>query len=249
MRVVAFLESASGFGLISLSITYLLTVYRALERKRAVALSFYHAAEGGADAVGFVANHFANGKLTGLAASLRTAARDLQEMLESHFEHPILHYFHPSKVYKSVPRVLFLSLEICAVIRSCLDNEEYNELNERPEVRILESSTRQVLREFTALLDLDKASSRRAESRIEGTRRWEARFEQTLDGLEQAGIKTRKDRAAGWETYQALRDEWEPQLDALAAYLGYDWDEVTGDKDLRQAADEEMVPPRVEMSR
>src|ERR1044072_4490001 len=52
MRIVAFLESASGFGLISLSITYLLTVYRALERKRTVAASFYYAAEGGADAGG-----------------------------------------------------------------------------------------------------------------------------------------------------------------------------------------------------
>ncbi|HEX8183821.1 MAG TPA: potassium channel family protein, partial [Blastocatellia bacterium] len=134
MRIVSFLESAAGFGLISLSITYLLTVYRALERKRAAALNFYHAAEGGADVVGFIANHFVMGKLSGLAASLRLPARDLQETLESHFEHPILHYFHPSQVYKSLPRVLFLALEICAVIKSCLDNEQYNELHERPEV-------------------------------------------------------------------------------------------------------------------
>jgi hypothetical protein len=148
-----------------------------------------------------------------------------------------------------VPRVLFLSLEICAVIKSCLDNEEYNELNERPEVRILESSARQVLREFTTLLNLEKESSRRVETRFEEARRWKGRFEQTLSRLEEIGIKTRKDRAAGWETYQALRDEWEPRLYALASYLGYDWDEVTGDKDLRHAADEEMNQPRLEASR
>jgi len=249
MRVVAFMEAAAGFGLISLSITYLLSVYRALERKRAAALGFYHAAEGGADVVGYVANHFVIGKLSGLAPSLRTAARDLHDMLESHVEHPILHYFHPSQVYKSTPRLLFLSLEICAVIKSCLDSEQYNEINERPEVRVFESSAHHVLNEFTILLDLDKEKTRRVETRFEEARRWRGRFEQTLSGLEEVGIKTRKDRASGWEMYQSLRDEWEPQLYALASFLGYDWDEVTGDKDLRYAADEEMKQPRAESVR
>ncbi|HVG20383.1 MAG TPA: potassium channel family protein [Blastocatellia bacterium] len=249
MRILVFVEAASGFGLISLSITYLLTVYGALERKRAAAVSFYHEAEGGADVVGFVANHFVAGKLSGLAISLRVAARDLQETLESHVEHPILHYFHPSQVYKSLPRVLFLSLEICAVIKSCLDSEEYNELHERPEVRVLESSAIHVLNEFTDLLDLDERSSRRAETRFEESRRWKGRFEQTLGRLEEIGIKTRGDRAAGWRVYQSLRDEWEPRLYALASFLGYDWDEVTGDKDLQYAADEEMEHPRLEASR
>jgi hypothetical protein len=246
MRVVAFMEAASGLGLISLSITYLLSVYRALERKRAAALGFYHAAEGGADLVGFISNHFVIGKLSGLAPSLRTSARDLHEMLESHVEHPILHYFHPSQVYKSTPRILFLSLEICAVIRSCLDTEQYKEINERPELRVLESSARHVLNEFTILLNLDEGNARRVETRFEEARRWRGRFEQTLRGLEEVGIKARKDRASGWETYQSLRDEWEPQLYALASFLGYDWDEVTGDKDLRYAADEEMEQPRRE---
>jgi hypothetical protein len=249
MRVLVFVEAGSGLGLISLSITYVITVYGALERKRAAAVAFYHEAEGGADVVGFIGNHFVAGKLSGLAASLRVAARDLQETLESHVEHPILHYFHPSQVYKSLPRVLFLSLEICAVIKSCLDSEEYNELNERPEVRILESSARHVLDEFTTLLDLEKQSSRRVESSFEEARRWKARFEQTIARLEEIGIKTRKDRAAGWKVYRALRDEWEPRLYALASYLGYDWDEVTGDKDLEYAADEEMEQPRLEASR
>ena len=249
MRVLVFVEAGAGFGLISLSITYLLTVYGALERKRAAAMAFYHEAEGGADVVGFVANHFVAGKLSGLAASMRAAARDSQETLESHVEHPILHYFHPSQVYKSLPRVLFLSLEICAVIKSCIDSEEYNELHDRPEVRILESSALHVLIEFTTLLDLGKENSRRVETRFEEARRWKGRFEQTLTRLEEIGIKTRKDRAAGWKVYQALRDDWEPKLYALASYLGYDWDEVTGDKDLEYAADEEMEQPRLEATR
>ena len=63
MRFVALVESASGFALISLAVTYLITVYSALERKRAVALSFYHQAEEGADVAGFIAHHFVAGPL------------------------------------------------------------------------------------------------------------------------------------------------------------------------------------------
>ncbi|HEX8088868.1 MAG TPA: potassium channel family protein, partial [Blastocatellia bacterium] len=61
MRVLVFLEAGSGFGLISLSITYLLTVYSALERKRTAAVAFYHETERGADVVGFVTNHLVAG--------------------------------------------------------------------------------------------------------------------------------------------------------------------------------------------
>ncbi len=42
---------------------------------------------------------------------MRTATRDLHELLESHVEHPIIHYFHPLEVYKGLPRALFVILE------------------------------------------------------------------------------------------------------------------------------------------
>ncbi|HEY9401516.1 MAG TPA: potassium channel family protein, partial [Pyrinomonadaceae bacterium] len=57
-RFFALVEGASGFALISLAVTYLITVYSALERKRVIALSLYHQAEAGADVAGFIAHHF-----------------------------------------------------------------------------------------------------------------------------------------------------------------------------------------------
>lgn len=242
MRMIALFESASGFTLISLAITYLLTVYGALERKRAVALSFYHQAEEGANVAAFIAHHFMVERFHGLIAALRLSTRDLQELLESHIEHPVIHYFHPVEVYKSLPRVLFLTLEICAVVRSCMDDEEYGETN-HPEVRALEATSRHVLRELLASLELERRFRRRKESPFEESRRWKSRLEQTLRQLEEAGIKTRPDRAAAWEFYRARREEWEAQLHRFSSYLGYDWDEITGDRDLRYAADEEMEQP------
>jgi Ion channel len=246
MRLVAMIQSTSGFALISLVVTYLITVYSALERKRAVALSFYHQAEEGADVASFITHHYVDGRFYGLEAMLRMATRDIQELLESHVEHPVIHYFHPVEVYKSLPRVLFLALETCTVIRSCLDEDAYPETRNHPEVRSLQASARHVLSELYASLDLERRSLRRQETPFEEARRWEQRFKQTMGRLDRVGIKTLRDPDKGWEEYRAQREEWESKLHRFARYLGYDWDEVTGDRDLRYAANEEMEEPKKE---
>ena len=243
MRLTSLLEAASGFALISLAITYLIAVYHALERKRAVALSFYHQAEEGANVAGFIAHHFVSGRFYGIEATLRLATRDIQELLESHVEHPVIHYFHPVEVYKSLPRMLFLVLEIPTVIRSCLNNETYAETYNHPEVRTLEASARHVLNELIASLELERRARRRKESRYDEAKRWKQRFNQTMRKLQEAGISTRSDEHAAWEEYRVRREEWETQLHRFSIHLGYDWDEITGDRDLRYAADEGMEKP------
>lgn len=243
MRLVALIEAASGIALISLAITYLIAVYQALERKRTVALSFYHQADEGANVANFIAHHFVDGRFYGVIDVIRPAARDLHGLLESHIEHPIIHFFHPVQVYKSLPRILFLMLETSAVIRVCLDAESYPETCKHPEVRTLESSARHVLGEFVKSLGLGRRAHHGGAEKFEESSRWRKRYEQTLRRLRQSGIETRRDEAAGWDEYRAKREEWESPLKRLADYLGYDWDEVTGDGGLRYAADEGMEEP------
>ena len=238
MKLVSLAQALSGFALISLAITYLITVYGQLERKRVAALAFYYHSEQGADAAGFIVNHFVEDKFYGLEATLRIASREMQLILESHTEHSVLHYFHPREVHKSLPRMMFLVLEICTVIRSCLDPAAYVETRDHPAVLMLEASGRHVLGELYSMLDLERRKTQRGENTGTDENRWHQRFEQTLHRLEQAGIKTRPDRDAGWRLYRAGREKWESQLHRLANYLGYDWNEVTGDRNLRDASEE-----------
>jgi hypothetical protein len=241
LRAVAVIESASGFALISLAITYLLSVYGALERKRAVALSLYHQAGEGADASGLIAHHFVDGRFHGLRDSLRQATRDVQTMLESHVEHPVIHYFHPLETYKSLPRILFLLLEACAVLRAALDPEEYSDLRNYPEVRTLEASSAHVLGAMVDSLDLERRERRTLspEEVREDEARWRRRYEQHLRLLRAAGIKLREDVEVGWAEYRDRRRLWESKLNRLSVYLGYEWEEVAGDDDLEYAHDEE----------
>lgn len=144
-RMLVLLEGASGISVLSLGVTYLLTVYGALERKRAVALAFYHQAKQGADVASFITVHFARSRFYDLTDTLKTATRDLQELLETHLEHPVIHYFHPLEVYKGMPRVLFVMLETITILRSCLDPQEYVEAGEHPSILIAESTVPFVL--------------------------------------------------------------------------------------------------------
>jgi hypothetical protein len=240
VRFVALVEGASGFALISLAVTYLITVYSALERKRVIALSFYHQAEEGADVAGFISHHFVMQRFYGFEVVLRMAARDINELQESHAEHPVIHYFHPVAVHKSMPRVFFLVLETCAVINACLDEDEYPETCGHPEARTLEASGLHVLDQLVVALGLEHRRMRPPEETAEVSRRVSRRYRQTLKQLTAAGVKTRRDADEGWEIYRARREAWETKLHSFANYLGYDWDEVTGDRDLRYAADDEM---------
>ena len=49
----------------------------------------------GADVAGLSINHFVSGRFVGVESIFAGAARDLQGLLESHIEHPLIHYFHP----------------------------------------------------------------------------------------------------------------------------------------------------------
>jgi hypothetical protein len=238
LRFTALVEAASGFALISLAITYLLAVNTALEHKRTVALSLYHQAGEGADAAGYIAHYFVDGKFHGLREALRTSTRDIQALLESHVEHPVINYFHPVEVYRSLPRILFILLETCTVIRATLDREETADLRNFPEVRTLEASARYVLTQLVESLELERRMRPRKVLGNEGVddeERWRRRFEQTLARLKASGIKTRDDKDAAWKEYRAQREEWESKLERLSLYLGFDWEEVTGDRDLEEA--------------
>ena len=241
MRLVAMIEAASGLAIISLSITYLLSVYNALERKRAVALTFYHQARQGADVSGFITNHFARGRFYSLTETLRQSTRDLDELLESHLEHSVIHYFHPLEVYKGLPRALFIVLEATAILNAHVDEKEYVEAGDHPDVLIASDSARHVLAELVTTLKLGERANEPFETEAETLLRRRSCFNRAMGRLRKAKIKTRNDFEMAFDEYSTDRDLWEKQLFHLADFLGYDWDEVTGDRSLEDATDDEVA--------
>ncbi len=54
-------------------------------------------------------------------------------------------------------------------------------------------------------------------------------------------IKTHSDIERAFLEYSEDRANWERQLFHFAEFLGYDWDEVTGDRSLEDATDDEVT--------
>lgn len=241
IRLVALFEGACGIGVISLAITYLLTIYAALERKRALALNFFHQARQGADIPGFISRHYARGRFRGLSDTMRDAARDLQELLESHIEHPVINYFHSTEIYKGFPRILFFVLETVAITNALLDKDAYVEAAEHPDVLLAGDNARYVLGELITSLDLEKRAINRFETEAETAKRRQKAFRRALKHLREKGIKTRVNADQAFLEYCDDREDWERQLFHLADFLGYDWDEVTGDHSLEDAIDDEVI--------
>ena len=61
-----------------------------------------------------------------------------------------------------------------------------------------------------------------------------------MERLRAAGIETEREEAA-WESYRARREDWEAPLYRFAVFLGYEWDEITGDREqVRDAPGQEI---------
>lgn len=240
-RFFALIEGASGIAIISLSITYLITVYGALERRRTVALIFYHQARQGADIPGFIVSHFARGNFHSLTPSLHEATRNLDEMLESHLEYSIIHFFHSREVYKGLPRIIFIVLEAVAILNSMLDEAAYVEAGDHPDVIIAGDSARYVLAELLTTLNLEAVANESFEPEARTLLRQRYCFDRAGRRLQKAGIKIRSDVNKSFEEYSADRSAWEKQLYHLSNFLGYDWEEVTGDRNLEDATDDEVT--------
>jgi len=192
-------------------------------------------------AAALLARHHREGSFIGLDDLLSRTTRDLQELLESHVEHPVTHYFHPIEVHDGLPRLLFLALETAAVLRAFPDPSRYPEVCDHPALASLEETAKHAIAELAASLRMRVAAQ--ADSPAPAAPRLAARIGRTRSGLARAGIVLRSDAGEADQTYLAHRSAWEGGLRSLAGWLGYDWEEVTGDADVRAAADADRIHP------
>jgi hypothetical protein len=100
-RLLAPIEAFLGFSLISVSVTYLLAVYRELLAMRTLALDIaVHFREGDEH---FLALARTPAEQQTLATWCDSITSSLIRSLEAHFQYPILHYFRPADDRRALP--------------------------------------------------------------------------------------------------------------------------------------------------
>jgi Ion channel len=102
-QAIAVTEALIGFGILTLSITYVLGIYEVLQRLGILTAGLYHQAQDTDDPLSILVPHFPEGQHRGLETHMMSLHRDLVEVYEGIRRYPIVYYFHSRRAYRSLP--------------------------------------------------------------------------------------------------------------------------------------------------
>lgn len=141
-RALAVLEAACGVLTVSFSVAYLLAVYPALARQRAVAIALDAEVAGQAGGLPLVRRYrHPDGGWDGqLEVRLRELGLELLALTEAHEAHPVLHYAHPRRAQHSFLRLLLTVQGLVGLLRYGLAPERHAALVRNPQLLLLEQA-------------------------------------------------------------------------------------------------------------
>ncbi|MDP9374861.1 MAG: potassium channel family protein, partial [Chloroflexota bacterium] len=169
-RALAVAEAAAGVLTVAFSVAYVLAVYPALARQRAVAIALDAEVAGQAGGLPLVRRYLArDGRWHAqLEERLRELGLELLALTESHETHPVLYYAHPRRVQHSFLRMLVTVQGLVGLLRYGLAPERHAEVVQNPQLLLLEQALGYSLRRLTASLhtppvarEIDAAARRR----------------------------------------------------------------------------------------
>ena len=220
-RVLAVLEAALGFGVLTLSLTYLMSVYSALVRRNTLALALYHRSGRTSDAAELLARV---GDGTGDFSRLTDRVADLNALLhdlyESHHSYFTLHYFHFREPFYGMANMVGSMADLASLARTALDADRNRGVGESAAVTETLSGSTYMLERLSAVFlpAAFRPGDGDDQPTPEEVARWR-RFEQAVDRLDRAGASVSQDREAAAGRYVELRRRWNPYVEAFRRYM------------------------------
>lgn len=225
-RLLMVLEAGIGFSVLTLTLTYFLSVYSALIRRNTFALTLHHAAGGSADAAEMLVRLGPGGDFSSARQELASIATELLYLLQSHHSYMILRYFRFRQPYYALPRMALVAMDTASLIRTALEEEEHRTLVRSTSVAQLWGGGLQLLTELSRAFLPGGAPGASDEPQPEDLVRWRERYYRALGTLRVEGIRTVANADAGADRYVELRREWEPYVVAFTQYLAYEREQV-----------------------
>lgn len=222
-RLMMVTEAFVGFSVLTLTLTYLMSVYSALIRRNVLAQALHQLSEGTADAAEIVARLGPDETFTGARELVDDLAFRVLDLLESHHSYPVLHYFRRQDPRYALARIVLLVLDTAALLRLALP-ERCRPLSEGAAVSLLWRSGLSLLDDLGSSFLPERAlvEQRRLVREEDSRRRWK----RALDRLRAAGIGTPAGREGGSAAYHAARGQWEGHARAFASMMAYPWSQI-----------------------
>jgi hypothetical protein len=102
-QVISVSEALTGFGILTLAITYVLGIYGVFQQLGVLSAGLYHQAQDTRDPLSILTPHFPDGQHRGLESHVMQLHRGLVEVYEGIRRYPIVYYYHSRRAYRSLP--------------------------------------------------------------------------------------------------------------------------------------------------
>jgi hypothetical protein len=214
-RLLTVAEAGMGFVVISMVITYFLSVYASLTSRNAFAEGLDAATGGTGDPVELIIALAADGHLDLPPKRVRDDAQALRMIHQTHCFYPVLRYFHYRAPYYALPRILLVTLDTAALLETAVDGRRHPAAGSRA-VDELGRAARTLLDEL--LPDRDPEEPAR-----DVAARWRSHYENARRRLATNGVAVTADERSGAIRYCERRAAWDAALERLADVELYQW--------------------------
>lgn len=221
-RLLIILKSVLGFSVLTLTLSYVTSIYSNLTSRKTFALSLHHSTADTADSAELLARLAADNNVNTLNQDISDIAQNLMQLLESNNSYPVLLYFRYRQVYYALPRVLYLTMDLATLINSALDQEKYRSITHSAGAAELWFGSQHLLEELChTLLPRVRVPLQEAQES-----QWREHYYQALERLQLEGITITADPEAGVESYLSMRRQWATYLAKLIKYMAYAPDQI-----------------------
>jgi hypothetical protein len=224
-KFLSVIDSILGLSIMTLTLTYVIQIYTALQRRNSLTLTLHHASGGSGDAAVLLSGLGGRDDFTHAESQLAGMASETTGVYESHHFYSVLIYFRFSEAYYAMARGTLLVLELVALVEAALDEERHGWLKRSSSVTQLYEGTMHVLTEL-ARVYLPGGPPPVGEQDHAITERWRQRYRAAADHLRHAGISVTGDEARGAERYVEMRRQWDSYVMAFARYMEHPIPEI-----------------------
>lgn len=116
-QLVAGIQALAGLGLATMTISYVLNVYRVLQRINTLAGALEQQLPASGHATDVLAAHFVDGHPRELSTRLHDLYRDLLAYSEGLHHYPLVFYFHSGRRFRSLPYAYTVIGQLVAALR------------------------------------------------------------------------------------------------------------------------------------
>ncbi len=116
-QALAISEGLMGFGILTLSITYVIGIHGVLQHLGILAAGLLHQASDTAEPSSILEPHFPDGEPRDLDHHVMTFHRGLVEIYEGLRRYPIVYYYHSRRPYRSLPYTFYMIGGVTSALR------------------------------------------------------------------------------------------------------------------------------------